>query len=46
MLEPCQHQAAEWAGHSVAVLLRVYAERIAGQEQAAREQIGRALGLG
>ncbi|MGH3806721.1 MAG: tyrosine-type recombinase/integrase [Pseudonocardiaceae bacterium] len=38
-------QVAEWAGHSVAVLLRVYAKCIAGQEQAAREQIGRALGL-
>jgi integrase len=39
-------QVAEWAGHSVAVLLRVYAKCIAGQGQAAREQIGRALGLG
>lgn len=39
-------QVAEWAGHSVAVLLRVYAKCIVGQEQTAREQIGRALGLG
>ena len=39
-------QVAEWAGHSVAVLLRVYAKCIAGQGQAARDQIGRALGLG
>jgi integrase len=38
-------QVAEWAGHSVAVLLRVYAKCIAGQGQAARDQIGRALGL-
>jgi integrase len=39
-------QVAEWAGHSVAVLLRVYAKCIAGQDNVAREQIGRALGLG
>jgi integrase len=39
-------QVAEWAGHSVAVLLRVYAKCIAGQGNVAREQIGRALGLG
>jgi len=39
-------QVAEWAGHSVAVLLRVYAKCIAGQGDLAREQIGRALGLG
>ncbi len=39
-------QVAEWAGHSVAVLLRVYAKCLAGQGQAAREQVGRALGLG
>lgn len=39
-------QVAEWAGHSVAVLLRVYAKCIAGQGDAARDQIGRALGLG
>ncbi|HEY6424679.1 MAG TPA: integrase, partial [Pseudonocardiaceae bacterium] len=38
-------QVAEWAGHSVAVLLRVYAKCIAGQGQAALDQIGRALGL-
>jgi len=38
-------QVAEWAGHSVAVLLRVYAKCIAGQGDVAREQIGRALGL-
>jgi len=39
-------QVAEWAGHSVAVLLRVYAKCIAGQGDIAREQISRALGLG
>jgi integrase len=39
-------QVAEWAGHSVAVLLRVYAKCIAGQSEAARDQISRALGLG
>lgn len=39
-------QVAEWAGHSVAVLLRVYAKCIAGQGQTARDQISRALGLG
>ena len=38
-------QVAEWAGHSVAVLLRVDAKWIAGQGDVAREQIGRALGL-
>ncbi|MGB8198120.1 MAG: hypothetical protein WCF33_00220, partial [Pseudonocardiaceae bacterium] len=38
-------QVAEWAGHSVAVLLRVYARCIAGQGQAAWDQISRALGL-
>lgn len=38
-------QVAEWAGHSVAVLLRVYARCIAGQSDLAREQISRALGL-
>jgi integrase len=38
-------QVAEWAGHSVAVLLRVYAKCITGQGLAAREQISRALGL-
>jgi integrase len=38
-------QVAEWAGHSVAVLLRVYAKCIAGQEEAARNRVTRALGL-
>jgi hypothetical protein len=38
-------QVAEWAGHSVAMLLRVYAKCISGQEDAARQRGGRALGL-
>jgi integrase len=38
-------QVAEWAGHSVAVLLRVYAKCLAGQEDAARRRVGQALGL-
>jgi integrase len=38
-------QVAEWAGHSVAVLLRVYAKCISGQEEAARQRVGLALGL-
>jgi integrase len=38
-------QVAEWAGHSVAVLLRVYAKCIAGQEEAARHRVALALGL-
>jgi integrase len=36
-------QVAEWAGHSVNVLLRVYAKCIDGQEEAARRRIERAL---
>jgi hypothetical protein len=38
-------QVAEWARHSVAVLLRVYAKCIAGQEEAARNRVTLALGL-
>ncbi|GAA4213085.1 hypothetical protein GCM10023074_63850 [Microbispora amethystogenes] len=37
-------QVAEWAGHSVAVLLHVYAKCIAGQEEQARQRIADALG--
>ncbi|WP_253865492.1 hypothetical protein [Prauserella halophila] len=37
---------AEWAGHSVAVLLRVYAKCIDGGEQADRERVERQLGGG
>ncbi len=36
-------QVAEWAGHSVHVLLRVYAKCILGQEEAARRRIDAAL---
>ena len=36
-------QVAEWAGHSVHVLLRVYAKCILGQDQAARQRIEAAL---
>jgi integrase len=36
-------QAAEWAGHSVAVLLQIYAKCIVGQEDAARRRIAQAL---
>jgi hypothetical protein len=36
-------QVAEWAGHSVAVLLQIYAKCIAGQENAARRRIAQAL---
>ncbi len=36
-------QVAEWAGHSVAVLLQVYAKCLAGQEETARKRIEQAL---
>ena len=39
-------QVAEWAGHSVAVLLQIYAKCIAGQQDAARLRIAAALGEG
>lgn len=38
-------QVAEWAGHSVHVLLKVYAKCIDGQEEAARRRIENALGI-
>ncbi len=38
-------QVAEWAGHSVMVLLRVYAKCIYGQEETARQRIESALAL-
>lgn len=37
-------QIAEWAGHSVAVLLKVYAKCIDGQDQIAKQRIEDALG--
>jgi hypothetical protein len=36
-------QVAEWAGHSVAVLLRIDTKCIDGQEQAALRRIDEAL---
>jgi integrase len=36
-------QVAAWAGHSVDVLLRVYAKCIVGQDQTARRRIEEAL---
>lgn len=36
-------QVAEWAGHSVQVLMRVYAKCIYGQDEAARHRIEAAL---
>jgi hypothetical protein len=36
-------QVAEWAGHSVHVLLRVYAKCVYGQEEQARQRIEAAL---
>jgi hypothetical protein len=39
-------QVAEWAGHSVAVLLRIYAKCISGQQTKARQRILDATGMG
>ncbi|MEV4400236.1 hypothetical protein [Nonomuraea sp. NPDC049607] len=36
-------QVAEWAGHSVEVLLRIYAKCIVGQDAVARQRIDQAL---
>jgi len=36
-------QVAEWAGHSVDVLLRIYAKCIAGQNELAKRRIDEAL---
>ncbi|MEW1841149.1 hypothetical protein AB0392_24665 [Nonomuraea angiospora] len=36
-------QVAEWAGHSVDVLLRIYAKCIVGQDEAAKRRIADAL---
>jgi hypothetical protein len=38
-------QVAAWAGHSVQVLLQVYAKCIAGRDEIARRRIEDALGL-
>ena len=37
-------RVAEWAGHSVAGLLRTYAKYLDGGEQAARDRVETALG--
>jgi integrase len=37
-------QVAEWAGHSVEVLLKVYAKCLDGQDAVARQRVMRALG--
>ena len=37
-------QVAAWAGHSVDVLLRIYAKCVVGQDEAARRRIEEALG--
>jgi hypothetical protein len=37
-------QVAEWAGHSVEVLLKVYAKCLDGQDRLARRRISEALG--
>lgn len=36
-------QVAEWAGHSVDVLLRIYAKCVVGQDELAKRRIGEAL---
>ena len=36
-------QVAEWAGHSVDVLLRIYAKCVVGQDELAKRQISEAL---
>jgi integrase len=36
-------QVAEWAGHSVNVLMRIYAKCLDGQDEAARRRIEAAL---
>jgi integrase len=37
-------QVAEWAGHSVEILLRVYAKCLGGQDEIAKRRIVAALG--
>ena len=38
-------QVAEWAGHSVHVLLKVYAKWIDGQDESARRRVEAALNM-
>jgi integrase len=37
-------QVTEWAGHSLAVILQIYAKCLVGQEEAARRRIDAVLG--
>lgn len=37
-------QVAEWAGHSVEVLLKVYAKCLDGQDEIAKRRVQEALG--
>lgn len=37
-------QVAEWAGHSVEVLLKVYAKCLDGQDEVSRRRVQEALG--
>ena len=39
-------QAAEWAGHSVHVLMRVYARCVYGQDEVARRRVEATLKIG
>jgi len=39
-------QVAEWAGHSVEVLLKVYAKCLDGHDEVARRRVQAALGHG
>jgi hypothetical protein len=46
--KPCltrrlSHRVAEWAGHSVDVLLRIYAKCVVGQDELAKRRINEAL---
>jgi hypothetical protein len=42
----CPTQVAEWAGHSVDVLLRIYAKCVVGQDELAKRRISEALRQG
>ena len=37
------HPGAEWAGHSVDALLRIYAKCVVGQDKLAKRRINEAL---
>ena len=38
-------QVAEWAGHSIEILLRIYAKCLDGEQATMRRRVGDALGL-